>query len=128
MATSPCRAYQSCGFSQASHDKEGEKLVMRASLRALYLMSALSTPALIISCEDGPEQLFKPNDGDPNQQNGFKPGSYTNPDPKRPFIISGGQDNVARARFCSEAEAAAQVQDMVVKPIIPDESVGGVKM
>jgi hypothetical protein len=84
---------------------------------------------LLIACESGPEVLFEPNDGDPNQQNGFKPGvPYTNENPTKGYGDESSGDAVGRARFCDEAEATAQIQELVKKPIIPDDSVGGIKL
>lgn len=101
-----------------------------AALRSLKLVTTtMVASALLIACESGPEVLFTPNDGDPNQQNGFNSNKpYTNPSPTKGYGEEASGDSVGRARFCDEAEATAQIQELVKKPIIPDDSVGGIKL
>lgn len=102
---------------------------MRASLRTIIQSSIIATSALIISCESGPEVTYTPNTGDTDVQNGFKPNlPYTTPDPVKGYDDVEIDDNVATALFCDEGERTRIVQEMVVKPIIPDVSVGGINM
>ena len=97
---------------------------MRNSL-PLLLGSAL----LLTACEDGPDKIFSPFEGDPKPQNGFQedPDVFVPGDTKGYGDIAGG-DNVGRAQFCDEGEVNSLIQEMVVQPIIPDVSVGGVPM
>lgn len=102
---------------------------MRASLRTIIQSSILAASALIISCESGPDVLYTPNTGDPNQQNGFTPSApYTYEDPHKGFDDTAPGDEVGRARFCNEQEHTDLVQRMVVAPIIPDDQAGLIKM
>ncbi|MCK6549225.1 hypothetical protein L6R52_25505 [Myxococcota bacterium] len=96
---------------------------MRASLSFTFA-AALAVTA----CDDGPTQIFEPNTGDPAQQNGYTPGEPWVQDGSKGFDDESGGDSVGRARFCDETEAAAQIEQMVVAPIIPDQSVGTVPM
>lgn len=96
---------------------------MRSSLRFLVVATSL-----VAACEDGPEQLFRPNDGDPEQQNGYEPAAPWVSGDQKGYGESAGGDAVGRALFCDEAEATAQVERMVVAPIIPDVSVGTVPL
>lgn len=83
----------------------------------------------LIACEDGPEQIFQPNEGDPVAQNGGKPGASFFQDGEKTFDSTAGSgDSVERARFCDEAENEAVVQKMVTQPIIPDVSAGGIAL
>jgi hypothetical protein len=83
---------------------------------------------LVAGCEDGPEQIFEPNEGNPGEQNGYQP--------KAPFVFDGtagydfeqADDSAGRARFCDEAENTTAVQQMVTRPIIPDVSLGGLPL
>lgn len=81
------------------------------------------------ACEDGPEQIFEPNKGDPVEQNGH---AATTPwfqsGDKGYDSREGTEDQVGRARFCSEEENERLIQWMVTQPIVPDVSVGGVPM
>lgn len=52
---------------------------------------------------------------------------YTRPG-RRGFESTTEGDSTDRARFCDEAEASAQVAEMVEEPIIPDVSIGGVPL
>lgn len=56
-----------------------------------------------------------------------EPPSYTRPG-QRGFDQTTQGDSTDRARFCDEAEATRQVVEMVVKPIIPDVSAGGIPL
>lgn len=100
---------------------------MRRSLPVLLLGSAL-----VFGCEDGPDKLFTPFEGDPAPQNGYEPtaDSWTAgvDGPTKGYDTQTGGDSVGRAQFCDEDVRTAQIQDMIVKPIIPDVSVGGVPL
>lgn len=97
--------------------------MMRSRSTVTFAAAAL----LFAACEDGPKQIFEPNEGNPPTQNGYTPGA--------PFVTPGskgfeetGGDSQGRARFCDEAEATALVQTMVTQPLIPDVSVGGIPL
>lgn len=99
---------------------------MRDQLRAFMTLTLLTA-----ACEDGPDLIFTPNPADPAQQadqNGHTAGTPFTPSGTKPYGSLGGADNVARAQFCSNEENAAVVQQMVVQPIIPDVSIGGVPL
>ncbi|HEY3447781.1 MAG TPA: hypothetical protein VGK67_15605 [Myxococcales bacterium] len=90
---------------------------------------ALAAVGLLAACEDGPAQVFTPNEGDPSQQNGFKPADPWFQDGEKSYDYTGGQgDSVDRARFCDEREMTDTINTMVSKPIIPDVSMGGIPM
>lgn len=94
--------------------------------------SLLFTPVIALSllaCEDGPEQLFTPNTGDPSAQNGYSPGTpWVQTGTTSYDDNAGGSDSAGRAVFCDETEVNELIQEMVVKPIIPDESIGGIPL
>lgn len=96
---------------------------MRRTLPVLFIGSAL-----MFGCEDGPDQLFTPFEGDPAPQNGYEPeaGPWTQAGDKG-FTSQGG-DSVGRAKFCDEDIRTNVIQEMIVQPIIPDVSVGGVPL
>lgn len=96
---------------------------MRRTLPVLLVGSALA-----LGCEDGPDQLFTPFEGDPAPQNGYEPeaGPWTQDGDKG--FTSGGGDSVGRAKFCDEELTTALIQEMIVEPIIPDVSIGGVPL
>ena len=54
-------------------------------------------------------------------------GTTWTPEGDKPYERAGG-DAVGRALFCDENVAEEQIQEMVVAPIIPDDSVGGIKL
>ncbi|MBI4807206.1 MAG: hypothetical protein HY795_18485 [Desulfovibrio sp.] len=83
--------------------------------------------ALAFACEDGPEQVFTPYEGDPSQDNGTAPISPFVQPGEKGFDTEGG-DRVGRARFCDVSEQDTLIQDMVLKPVIPDVSLGGVPL
>lgn len=93
--------------------------------QALVLCSLVWT----LGCEDGPDEVFTPLEGDPAPQNGFDtdPDVFVPGDAKGFDDVAGG-DDVGRALFCDETEQTALTQEMVVKPIIPDVSAGGIPM
>lgn len=82
-----------------------------------------------VACEDGPEPVFAPFSGDLNVHNGFEPtGPFTPPGETGWESNAGRGDSVDRARFCDQAETDALIQTMVVEPIKPDDSLGGVPL
>lgn len=97
---------------------------MRRFSFTLLLGAALTAAG----CEDGPEKVFTPFDGDPAAQNGYSAdnGPWTQEGGKS-FTETGG-DSVGRAKFCDESQVTELVQWMVTQPIIPDVSIGGVPM
>lgn len=97
-------------------------------MRKTLPLALLGFSALLTGCEDGPDQIFHPFEGDPKPQNGFQE------DPSI-FVQDGekgfdevGRDDVGRAKLCDESELTNLIQEMVVQPIIPDVSIGGIPM
>jgi hypothetical protein len=90
---------------------------------------ALVFGTALVGCEDGPDKIFSPFEGDPKPQNGFQadPDVFV-PGDEKGFGDSAAGDEVGRAQFCNEAEVTALVQEMVVAPIVPDVSVGLIPM
>lgn len=81
-------------------------------------------------CEDGPEQIFEPNTGDPSLQNGYADNvpSFTQEGDK-PFNTSGGSSDVTgQAKFCDVAVQDELIETMVLLPIIPDSGVGHIPL
>lgn len=85
--------------------------------------------AWAMGCEDGPDEVFTPLEGDPSPQNGFEtdPDVFVPGDDKSFDDVAGG-DDVGRSLFCNESEQTALTQEMVVKPIVPDVSAGGIPL
>lgn len=97
---------------------------MRWISHSLMLTAALG----VAGCEDGPEKVFTPFDGDPSAQNGYtKDNGPWVQDGDKGFTETGG-DSIGRAKFCDESQVTELVQQMVTQPIIPDVSVGGVPL
>ncbi len=91
----------------------------------LLLAAALA----LLACEDGPEQVFEPFEGDPQ--------SVNEPEAQEPFIQEGSvptevpacnPDLLGETAFCCEEEHEGILQGMVVQPVIPDVSIGGVSL
>ena len=85
---------------------------------------------LMFACEDGPKQIFQPNEADNlSQQNGYGTGSTWTQEGDKAFEsddVAG--DNAGRARFCDEAMTSELIQWMVTQPLIPDVSGGGIPL
>src|SRR3990172_752012 len=97
---------------------------MRAT-RIVFVGAAL----FLLSCEDGPEQVFTPlGSGPSDPQNGFASGAPWVQDGSKDYSGSSGGDSEGRARFCDEGELRSLVERMVVAPIVPDTSVGMVPL
>lgn len=98
--------------------------------RTLALLAGLSSTAFVgLGCEDGPEQIFSPNEGDPAAQNGLDhPTAYTPPGTKTFETDEANRDETGRGRFCSVGKNEELIKWMVKQPIIPNESIGGVPM
>jgi hypothetical protein len=93
------------------------------------LVPILAASLWFAGCEDGPEQIFTPNSGDPAAENGHTPSDPFFQDGTQDFTSTAGtNDNAGRARFCSEAENTSLIEQLVQEPIIPDVSMGGVPM
>ncbi len=89
-------------------------------------LALLSCIALVLSCEDGPDQVTLPLQG-PTPGQGPVPGVFVAGDSKR-FGDSAAQDQVGSAKFCAETEESALAQEMVVQPIVPDVSAGSLPL
>ena len=98
---------------------------MRRNLPLLLVVSAFS----LAGCEDGPEKIFSPFEGDPKPQNGLddKPGVFVQ-DGEKKFDDIVGDDSVETAKFCDETELDELIEWMVTQPVIPDVSAGGIPM
>ncbi len=81
-----------------------------------------------LGCEDGPKQVFHPNQGNPAQQNGYAPVEPWTPEGQKGFGFVEGGDEVGRAKACSEPEIEELNRWMVVQPLTPDVSVGGIPL
>lgn len=101
-------------------------------MRIRWALVGTAVASCLVACENRPEAIFSPNTGTPDdvmEQNGYAPDA--------PFVqggdtsfedLAGGSDAAGRAKFCDEAEATAQLQQMVQAPIKPDQSVGMVPL
>ena len=90
------------------------------------LILSVSVALFCIGCEDGPEHVLTPvQQGDDVEHSS---GTTWTPEGDKPYESRSGGDSVGRALFCDEDVAEAQIQEMVVAPIIPDDSVGGIKL
>lgn len=97
-------------------------------MRARHL-TLLVAPALFLGCEEGPEQLFRPNDGNPPAQNGYVPASpWVQPGQTSFEDRGGGSDSAGRAQFCDQVELDRLIEKMVLEPIVPDVSVAGIPL
>ena len=90
------------------------------------LILSLSILVFSFGCEDGPEQVFTPLEGTDEVEHST--GTTWTPEGDKPYESRAGGDAVGRALFCDENVAEEQIQEMVVAPIIPDDSVGGIKL
>ena len=80
---------------------------------ALLALLALGVSA----CEDGPEQVFTPNEGDPAVQNGFDDSpNFTQAGEQGYDLGEEARDDTGRARFCNVAKNEALIQRMVPVP------------
>ncbi|MBI5544344.1 MAG: hypothetical protein HY901_10670, partial [Deltaproteobacteria bacterium] len=88
-----------------------------------------SIAVLLSACEDGPEQIFTPSDGDGAKESGYEPSAPWFQDGEKTFDFNAGQgDSVDRARFCDEREMTETINTMVSQPIVPDVGLGGLNM
>ena len=95
---------------------------MRKCRIALLALLALGVSA----CEDGPEQVFTPNEGDPAVQNGFDDSpNFTQAGEQGYDLGEEARDDTGRARFCNVAKNEALIQRMVREPIIPNDCMWG---
>ena len=90
---------------------------------------AVLTAVGLVACEDGPEQIFTPNEGNTASQNGYEHFPDFFQEGVKDFDTSAGVgDSVERARFCDVKENDDQLKKMVVLPITPDVSLGGLPL
>jgi hypothetical protein len=83
--------------------------------------------ALAIGCEDGPDQVSLPLSGPPRPAETTAPDVFVAGDSKG-FGDGVAEDDVGSAKFCAETEETALAQEMVVQPIVPDVSAGGLPL
>ena len=79
-----------------------------------------------LACEDGPDQVSLPLSAAPGSGASVDP-AFVAGDSKG-FGDGGAQDDVGSAKFCAETEESALSQEMVVQPIVPDVSAGGLPL
>src|SRR5262245_23656374 len=100
----------------------------KAAVSSAAVAGALSL-ALLAGCEDGSDQVLFPLQG--------KVPVTATPPPQPDVFVAGDtkgfgdgvtDDEVGRAKFCGETEETALAEEMVVKPIIPDVSAGGLPL
>lgn len=93
--------------------------------QALWLCSLV----LACGCEDGPDEIFRPLEGDPAPQNGLvdNPVMFV-PGDSKGFDDQSALDDVGRAKFCPESDETALAQQMVLEPLVPDVSAGGLPL
>ena len=90
---------------------------------------AVLTAVGLVACEDGPEQIFTPNEGNTASQNGYEALPNFFQEGVKEFDTSAGVgDSVERARFCDVKENDDQLKKMVVEPIKPDLTLGGLPL
>jgi hypothetical protein len=95
---------------------------------------AVGLSAALIGCEDGPSlkgpsQIFdRTHDEFTDVTNGIAGGDPWSVNEERGFESESSGDSVGRARFCDQAQADAQVQEMIKAPIIPDNSIGQIPL
>jgi hypothetical protein len=90
--------------------------------RAFYISCLM----LGLGCEDGPDEVALP----------LTPGSGPAQPAPVPFVagdskefeVGAAEDDIGSAKFCAETEENRLAQEMVVQPIIPDESAGGLPL
>jgi hypothetical protein len=97
------------------------------------LGSAVVLSAALIGCEDGPsltgpDQVFDGHDEVSDAKNGISGTDPWSVDEPHGFDSESSGDSVGRARFCDQAEADAQVQEMIKAPIKPDASLGQIPL
>lgn len=82
--------------------------------------------ALALACEDGPDQVSLPLTGAPRPAE-TAPDAFVAGDSKG-FGDGVAEDDVGTAKFCAEVEENALAREMVVQPILPDVSAGGLPL
>ncbi len=98
------------------------------------LGSAVILSAALIGCEDGPSlqdpsQIFdRTHDEFSDVTSGIEGPSPSSVDEGHGFESESSGDSVGRARFCDQAQADAQVQEMIKAPITPDGSLGNIPL
>ncbi len=95
---------------------------MRARLSWLFALG------LLAGCEDGPDQVFEPNTGNPTQQNGYGNQPSWVQEGSKGYDDASSGDAAGRARFCDDSQNQTIIQMMVQQPIIPNVSVGGIPL
>jgi len=89
----------------------------------------LAAWVLLAGCEDGPDQVLFPlqTAAPPAPSGPASPDVFVAGDSKG-FGDSAAADEVGSAKFCAETEESALSQEMVVQPIVPDVSAGGLPL
>jgi hypothetical protein len=81
-----------------------------------------------LGCEDGPDQVRLPLQAPPAEPGGTPASDTFVAGDSKGFGSGVTDDEVGRAKFCAETEESALAQEMVVQPIIPDVSAGGLPL
>ncbi len=84
--------------------------------------------ALLAGCEDGPEQQSFPLRVAPGVERGPASSDVYVAGEIKGFDDGVTDDDVGRAKFCASTEESALAQEMVVQPIVPDVSAGGLPL
>jgi hypothetical protein len=94
-------------------------------MRSLAL--SVGCVALIVGCEDGPDQVSLPLSAGPRPVETSAPDVFV-PGDTHGFGDAVAEDDVGSAKFCAETEENALAREMVVQPIVPDVSAGGLPL
>lgn len=97
-------------------------------LSALSCVALLPCLALLAGCEDGPEQQSFPLRVAPGSDPAAGPSDVYVAGETKGFDDAVGDDAVGSAKFCAETEESELAREMVVKPIVPDVSAGGLPL
>src|SRR5262245_45670579 len=100
----------------------------RASAPWLFRFGTCACCWLLAGCEDGPDQALFPLQGQPPQVIGPPASDVFVAGDTKGFDDGVSDDDVGRAKFCAETEESALAQQMVVQPIVPDVSAGGLPL
>src|SRR5688572_18828305 len=88
--------------------------------------ACVALAASALSCEDGPDSVVLPLTPAPGPSEAAPP-PFVAGDSKG-FDDGAAQDDIGSAKFCAETEESALAQEMVVQPIVPDVSAGGLPL
>ena len=96
-------------------------------MRMRSIALSVGCVALAVACEDGPDQVSLPLTEAPRPAETEAPDAFVAGDSKG-FGDGVAEDDVGTAKFCAEVEENALAREMVVQPIVPDVSAGGLPL